>query len=75
MGLEPFLLATASGKHMWDLVEKSDVTSCIECGSCQFTCPAHRPMLDNIRLGKSTVMGFIKARAAKAKAEAEKAAK
>jgi hypothetical protein len=32
-------------------------------------------MLDNIRLGKSTVMGFIKARAAKAKAEAEKAAK
>lgn len=71
MGLEPFLLATASAQHMWEKVEQEDVTSCIECGSCQFTCPAHRPMLDNIRLGKQTVMGIIRARAAKAKAEAE----
>lgn len=65
MGLEPYLLATASAKHNWELVEQHDVTSCIECGSCQFTCPAHRPMLDNIRLGKSTVMGMIRARNAK----------
>lgn len=65
MGLEPFLLATASAKHMWDKVETEDITSCIECGSCQFTCPSHRPMLDNIRLGKQTVMGIIRARNAK----------
>ncbi|WP_288318996.1 electron transport complex subunit RsxC [Xylanibacter caecicola] len=65
MGLEPYLLATASSLHDWDRVEKEDITSCIECGSCQFTCPAHRPMLDNIRLGKSTVMGIIRARNAK----------
>ena len=65
MGLEPFLLATCSAKHMWDKVEAEDITSCIECGSCQFTCPSHRPILDNIRLGKSTVMGIIRARNAK----------
>ena len=65
MGLEPFLLATCSSKKMWDKVEAEDITSCIECGSCQFTCPAHRPLLDNIRLGKSTVMGIIRARNAK----------
>ena len=65
MGLEPYLLATASAKHEWEMVENAGVTSCIECGSCQFTCPAHRPMLDNIRLGKSTVMGIIRARNAK----------
>lgn len=65
MGLEPFLLAACSGKHMWERVEAEDIVSCIECGSCQFTCPAHRPLLDNIRLGKSTVMGIIRARAAK----------
>lgn len=65
MGLEPYLLATASALHDWEKVEASGVTSCIECGSCQFTCPAHRPMLDNIRLGKSTVMGLIRARNAK----------
>ncbi len=65
MGLEPYLLATCSAKHMWEKVESEDIVSCIECGSCQFTCPSHRPMLDNIRLGKSTVMGIIRARAAK----------
>lgn len=65
MGLEPFLLATASSLHNWEKVEAEGITSCIECGSCQFTCPSHRPMLDNIRLGKSTVMGIIRARNAK----------
>ena len=65
MGLEPYLLATASAKHMWDKVEQEDIVSCIECGSCQFTCPSHRPILDNIRLRKSTVMGIIRARNAK----------
>ena len=65
MGLEPFLLATASSMHNWEKVEAEGITSCIECGSCQFTCPSHRPILDNIRLGKSTVMGIIRARNAK----------
>lgn len=67
MGLEPFLIATLSSIHEWEKVEKEDITSCIECGSCQFTCPAHRPLLDNIRMGKSTVMGIIKARNSKNK--------
>ena len=65
MGLEPYLLATASALHDWEKVEAAGVTSCIECGSCQFTCPAHRPMLDNIRLGKTTVMGIIRSRNSK----------
>ncbi|MCI6724470.1 MAG: electron transport complex subunit RsxC [Bacteroidales bacterium] len=52
MGLEPFLLATCSAKHMWDKVEAEDITSCIECGSCQFTCPSYRPLLDYIRIAK-----------------------
>ena len=65
MGLEPYLLATLSSLKNWERVEAEDITSCIECGSCQFTCPAHRPLLDNIRLGKTTVMGIIRARNAK----------
>lgn len=65
MGLEPYLLATASAKKMWEKVENEDITSCIECGSCQFICPSHRPILDNIRNGKSTIMGIIRARNAK----------
>ena len=66
MGLEPFLLATVSSLHLWEKTEAEDITSCIECGSCQFTCPAHRPLLDNIRQAKGTVMGMIRARAAAA---------
>lgn len=62
MGLEPYLLAKGSELKKWDLLENEMVTSCIECGSCQFTCPAHRPLLDNIRYGKQTVMGIIRSR-------------
>ncbi|NPD92724.1 electron transport complex subunit RsxC [Xylanibacter muris] len=65
MGLEPFLLATLSAKKMFERAEQEEIVSCIECGSCQFTCPSHRPILDNVRYGKSTVMGIIRARNAK----------
>ena len=65
MGLEPYLLAKLSAFKNWEKAEQEDIVSCIECGSCQFTCPAHRPLLDNIRQGKSTVMGIIRARSAK----------
>lgn len=62
MGLEPYLLATLSAHADWERLEKEDITSCIECGSCQFTCPSHRPMLDYIRLGKGKVGAIIRAR-------------
>ncbi len=65
MGLEPYLLATLSERHEWEQAEALDVTLCIECGSCHFTCPSHRSLLDNIRVGKSTVMGIIRARSQK----------
>lgn len=65
MGLEPFLLAQLSSQHMWDEAEHESIVSCIECGSCAFICPSHRPLLDHVRLGKSTVMGIIRARSAK----------
>ena len=64
MGLEPYLLSKMSANGDWEGAEKNDVVSCIECGSCQFTCPSNRPLLDMIRLGKTTVMGIIRSRAA-----------
>ena len=65
MGLEPYLLATCSAHQDWERVEHECIMSCIECGSCQFTCPAYRPLLDYIRLGKATVGGIIRTRNAK----------
>jgi electron transport complex protein RnfC len=65
MGLEPYLLSKLSAMEDWEAAEKNDIVSCIECGSCQFTCPSNRPLLDMMRVGKTTVMGIIRSRAAK----------
>lgn len=65
MGLEPYLLSNCAQHSDWERVEKELVMNCIECGSCQFTCPSNRPLLDYIRLGKGIVGGLIRARNAK----------
>ena len=65
MGLEPYLLSKQARKKAWDAMEQNDIISCIECGCCQFTCPANIPLLDYVRLGKQTVMGIIRSRNAK----------
>lgn len=71
MGLEPYLIATLSVFKEYERAENEDIVSCIACGSCQYTCPSGRPILDNILQGKAVVMGMIRERTAKAKAEAE----
>ena len=62
MGLEPYLISTLSTLKNYERLEAEDVINCIACGSCQFTCPAHRPLLDNIIQGKAAVMSIIRAR-------------
>ena len=56
LNLEPYLLMTLSEKGLFERAEKERITDCMECGSCSYTCPADRPLLDYIRLGKSTVI-------------------
>ncbi len=65
MNLEPFLLGTLSEKGMFERAEKEHITDCMECGSCSYTCPAGRPILDYIRLGKSTVIRMVRERSMK----------
>ncbi len=62
MGLEPYLLMVCADKKAYDRLENDDVMDCIECGSCSFTCPANRPLLDYIRLGKGKVGQIIRSR-------------
>lgn len=64
MGLEPYYLSKMTQKKGWDALEEQMITSCIECGCCQSSCPSYLPLLDWVRLGKQTVMGLIRARAA-----------
>lgn len=74
MGLEPFLISKVSMKGDWEMAEENHIMDCIECGSCNYTCPSNRPLLDYIRLGKGKVGGILRARAAAKKAAEEAAA-
>ncbi len=56
LNLEPYLLATLSLKGLFERAEQEKITDCMECGSCSYTCPTGRPVLDYIRLGKSNVL-------------------
>jgi electron transport complex protein RnfC len=62
LNLEPFLLMTLSEKGLFERAEKERITDCMECGSCSFICPANRPLLDYIRLGKSSVIKMARER-------------
>jgi electron transport complex protein RnfC len=53
MGLEPYRLMNAAEFNEWDLMKKNKVMDCIECGSCSYICPANRPILDYIKMGKN----------------------
>ena len=65
LNLEPFLLMVLSEKGMFERAESERITDCMECGSCSYTCPAGRPLLDYIRLGKSTVIKLARERIVK----------
>ncbi len=52
MGLEPYLLMTLADNAMWNDMAAHDALSCLECGCCSYICPASRPILDLIKLGK-----------------------
>ena len=62
MGLEPYYLMTVSDKQIWEKAEDHHIMDCIECGSCSYTCPADRPLLDYIRLGKGKVGQIMRSR-------------
>lgn len=62
MGLEPYLLMTLSEKQLFDRAEENYIMDCIECGSCSYTCPSDRPLLDYIRFGKGKVGQIIRSR-------------
>jgi len=67
MGLEPVLISQLSKMEMYEEAEKANIMDCIECGSCQYTCPSGKPLLDYIRLGKFKVGQIIRNRGKKIK--------
>jgi len=72
LGLEPYLLMGLVEKGMIEEAEKEIITNCCECGTCAYVCPAKRPLLDYIRLGKSIIMQRNREASQKASQEARK---
>ncbi|MDR2499346.1 MAG: electron transport complex subunit RsxC [Tannerellaceae bacterium] len=62
MGLNPTLLMNAAEFAAWDTAESNYAADCIECGSCSYVCPSHRPLLDHIRMAKGKVMEIARSR-------------
>jgi electron transport complex protein RnfC len=62
MGLEPWLLEKMAQLDRFEECESAGAADCIECGSCSYTCPSSRPLLDFIRYGKVNVMRIRAAR-------------
>ena len=62
VGLNPTFLMVDTQQQDWERAERGHIVDCIECGSCSFTCPSNRPLLDFIRMGKQQVMGIIRNR-------------
>jgi Na+-translocating ferredoxin:NAD+ oxidoreductase subunit C len=65
LNLQPYLLMALSERGLFERAENEKITDCMECGSCSYTCPAGRPLLDYIRLGKSTVNKMARERSIK----------
>ena len=55
MGLESMMVALYVEAGRGKETTPFGVMDCFECGSCAFVCPAHRPLVQLIRLAKQAV--------------------
>ena len=53
MSLIPCSLSTAIESGRFDLAAENHVMDCMECGSCAYVCPDHRPLVQNVRRAKA----------------------
>ena len=65
MNLEPVYMYMYYKKGDFNKMLQYHILDCFECGSCSFTCPANRPLVDMIRVGKAKTGAMIRARNAK----------
>ncbi len=55
MGLMPSILSILGERERYEEMKEYNLFDCFECGTCTFVCPAKRPIVQLIRLGKSMV--------------------
>lgn len=74
MHLMPVMLEKYTEVNNVDELKNLSIMTCMECGCCSFNCPATRPLVHSIRLGKAMIRKADAAAKAKAEEEAKKAA-
>jgi electron transport complex protein RnfC len=52
VGLMPCQINLASEKFLWNLTKEYGASDCIECGICNYVCPANRRLLQTIKRAK-----------------------
>ncbi len=52
VGLMPCQINLASEKFLWSLTREYGASDCIECGICNYVCPANRRLLQTIKRAK-----------------------
>lgn len=52
MGLEPYMFSLVLHAGQLRKAAELHLLDCLECGCCQWSCPANKPLVDEIRLGK-----------------------
>ena len=55
MSLMPLEVERAYKLGDTEMLEKLKVGICMECGSCEYNCPAKRPLVSTMRLSKQAV--------------------
>ena len=64
MRLMPNYLAMFTIQNKLELADEFNLTSCVECGSCSYNCPAHMPIVQYIRASKVKLADYKKAKQA-----------
>lgn len=65
MHLTPLFMNMYTKKRDWHEVESLNVMDCIECGSCQYICPARIPLVQAFRTAKGEIRNIQAAAKAK----------
>lgn len=52
MALAPLFIRMNAEKRRWEAAQRLHVTDCIECGCCNYICPARLPLVQTFRAAK-----------------------
>jgi len=60
MSILPATISQAVENKRFDWAEELNVMACIECGSCSYVCPSHRPLNQHFKRGKIEIQAQLR---------------